>query len=181
VHRVQGAASNLTPFAYPAQAPNVLIGNATVPRLKVRRGHPLQRFAQGARGDVDVFLGSKVQPESIWRTIEEPALQLKNNIIEHPVPGILGMFRKSIFENIISSHGFQVKIVDRVTVKYKDKGGEVILSVEKLAPPGLWALYSDDMRFDGYEAGGDSEEKRKQVIEGVRGAFAFAGYSLKVV
>lgn len=40
-------------------------------------------FAKGAKGDVNVFLGPKVRPGSVWKTVEEPILQTKNRIISH--------------------------------------------------------------------------------------------------
>ncbi len=45
-------------------------------------------WANGAEDEVDVFLGEKVRPNSIWKKIEEPTLQ-KNGvkINEHPISG----------------------------------------------------------------------------------------------
>lgn len=34
-----------------------------------------REFAEGASGRVDVFIGKVPRPDSVWRTIEKPALQ----------------------------------------------------------------------------------------------------------
>jgi hypothetical protein len=34
-----------------------------------------QAFAEGARGDIHVFFGPTVNPDSVWRTVEEPTLR----------------------------------------------------------------------------------------------------------
>lgn len=81
-------------------------------------------------------------------------------------------FRKTWRREIISSEGFRVRMVARTAILYKDGGGSIRINCEAMTGAGLTVqLFSDSIP--------DTPSRPRQaVLDNVRRAFLFAGWTL---
>ena len=89
--------------------------------------------------------------------------------------------KKDWFSNkIVSSDGFSVRILDRATILYEERGLCVYVSAEMLAPKDTWAIYPNDMRVGSVQGNRlEDREIRSLVIGRIHEVFEFFGWTLE--
>lgn len=82
-------------------------------------------------------------------------------------------FRKRRWRGeVLSSEGFSIRLNGRTSLTYKDETGEIQVSSEAMAGPGITvAVYSESIAET-------SERSRSEVMDNIARAFQFAGWTL---
>jgi hypothetical protein len=86
--------------------------------------------------------------------------------------------------NVVQSEdGYSVEVIPRTTIRYTEGNRTMVIGSEPLVPAGAMALYTHQMH--GWDPPHDREpldsRERTRIIEHIRAAFDFMGWTLEVV
>lgn len=81
-------------------------------------------------------------------------------------------FRRGWWGWIRSSHGYSVRLMGRTRLQYRDAVGQVDIFAEAMSEP------RSDIAVDLSSIPDRPERRRKEVVENLRRAFRFAGWTL---
>lgn len=89
-------------------------------------------------------------------------------------------FKKNWASNkIVSSEGYVLRFLNRVTIKYEDGPISIYINAEQLGVPRKWAVYFDDMRVGDVHGEPLADEKLRALISGrTKEVFAFLGRTI---
>jgi hypothetical protein len=96
------------------------------------------------------------------------------------MPGQFTVPRPNLIE---SDEGFSVEVLGMTGMRYTEQGRSIFVDSEVLATPGAMAVYRNSIRrWDPpHEDQVVNEEERERVIDNIRHAFAFNGYTVEVL